>query len=343
MVKMVDVAKHAGVSVKTVSRVMNNELHVSEALRSRVFKSVEELGYIPSTSARNLRSNRTYALHLIVHSQNSNYVNAVQAGALIACQKLGYNLLWAFLDPALTTKPDLFDKWCSELSREKNPDGIILVPPYSNNEKINARLDGYNIPIVRIGPNSIEDSNITLSIDEEKAAHTATRHLIELGHRRIAFIRGFENQRATHERFNGYRAALKDAGIEYDESIVLPGEFSFRSGMIAGEIIIKMKNRPTAVFAANDDMAAGMIVAGHRNQVKMPEEISVVGFDDSKMAGYIWPSLTAISQPRFKLGERAVELLVKRSSQNGKTSNNKLQRELLDYELIVRDSTGPAQ
>jgi len=342
MVKMVDVAKHAGVSVKTVSRVMNNEAHVKEALRERVFKSVEELGYIPSTSARSLRSHRTYALHLIVHSQNSNYVNAVQAGALMACQKLGYNLLWAFLDSELTAKPDLFDKWCRDFSREKNPDGIILVPPYSNNEQINARLSQCNIPIVRIGPNSIEDNNITLSIDEEKAAHTATSHLIDLGHRRIAFIRGFENQRATHERFKGYCEALKDAGIEYDDTIVLPGEFSFKSGMIAGEKIIKMKNRPTAVFAANDDMAAGMIVAGHRNQVKMPEEISVVGFDDSKMAGYIWPSLTAINQPRFKLGERAVELLVRRASQNNRSGESVLQRELLDYELIVRDSTGPA-
>jgi len=178
MVKMVDVAKHAGVSIKTVSRVMNNERHVTEALRARVFKSVEELGYIPSTSARSLRSNRTYALHLIVHSQKSNYVNAVQAGALMACQQLGYNLLWAFLDPDITTQPELFDSWCRDLARDKNPDGIILVPPYSNNEEINARFDHYNIPILRVGPNSIDDRNISLSIDEVSAAHMATKHLI---------------------------------------------------------------------------------------------------------------------------------------------------------------------
>lgn len=339
MVRMVDVAHHAGVSVKTVSRVMNNERHVKDSVRTSVLKSVEELGYVPSTSARSLRSNRTYSIYLVAHVLDSNYIHAIQAGALLASQKAGYNFLWTYLDPTKVHDADFLERWCHDIATEKRPDGVILVPPYSNNESINNFLRKYNIPIARIGPNSIRDENVTLSIDEKRAAYTATKHLIDLGHKRIAFIRGFEDQDATHVRYNGYLGALKDAGIHHDPKIVFPGEFNFTSGMTAGEMIIAMANRPTAVFAANDDMAAGVIAAAHKNQVKIPQDISVIGFDDSEMAGHIWPALTTIRQPRVDYGKRAVERIVAKIGNKRKAEDSCLQHEMLEHKLIIRDST----
>lgn len=337
MVKMVDVAALAEVSVKTVSRVLNNEPHVREDLRKRVFAAVNKLGYVPSASARNLRSRRTYTLHLIAHSVRSNFINAIQSGALMASQRLGYNLHWTTLDPKIAEDNQTLEAWCSEFTAQKKPDGVILIPPYANHEQVNRHFNRFNIPILRVGPNDIEDQHTTVKIDDCKAAFDATRHLIKQGHRRIAFIRGIEDQDATQERFKGYIKALKKSGIAPDDNLVFPGEFSFASGMHAGEKIANMPNRPTAVFAANDDMAAGVIVAAHKNNLKIPEDISIMGFDDSEMAERIWPPLTTIRQPRIGFGERAAEILI---SQIGDRRSKKLRTELMEYELIIRSSTG---
>jgi LacI family transcriptional regulator len=339
MVKMVDVAEHAGVSVKTVSRVLNNEAHVQDKVRKRVFESVETLGYVPSASARNLRSRRTYGLHFITHSTRSNFLNAIQSGALMASQKRGYSLFWNYLDPNITKDPAKLKNWCDRLIKDSRPDGIILTPPYTNYETVNACLNAHKVPIVRIGPNKIMDDNITVKIDDRLAARDATQHLIDLGHERIAFIRGVENQHATHERYKGYCDALERAGISNDDSLVFPGTFNFASGMTAGEKIVNMENRPTAVFAANDDMAAGVIVAAHKNNIKIPEEISIIGFDDSEMAERIWPALTTIRQPRVEYGERSTEILISMAGSTGRGRAASKATELMDYDLILRDST----
>jgi len=336
MVKMVDVAKHANVSVKTVSRVLNNEPHVQDKLRQRVMESVRELDYVPSASARNLRSRRTYTLHLIAHSVRSNFINAIQSGALIASQELGYNLHWTTLDPKIAEDANKLKDWCTDFVTQKRPDGIILVPPYANLESVNLHFNNLNIPIIRIGPNDLNDENITVKIDDRRAALDATQYLIDTGHKRIAFIRGLEDQYATHERFKGYQQALETAGIVFDETLVFPGSFDFASGMQAGEKIMNMENKPTAVFAANDDMAAGVVVAAHKNNMRIPEDISIMGFDDSEMAEKIWPPLTTTRQPRIEFGTRAVEILV---SQLGNHVSKKPQTELMDYELIIRGST----
>lgn len=337
MIKMIDVAKHAGVSVKTVSRVLNNEPHVQDKLRLRVFKSVEDLGYVPSTSARNLRSNRSYALHLIAHNVRSNFIHAIQSGALTTSQRYGYALHWTFLDPKITENAETLETWCNEFVSKNRPDGVILVPPYANNESVNKYFNDLSTLIVRVGPNNIDDENTTVKIDDYTAAFEATQHLIGKGHQKIAFIRGLENQNATHERFRGYKQALTKADIKFDPSVVLSGSFDFESGMDAGEKIAHMKDRPTAVFAANDDMAAGVIVAAHKNNIKIPEDISIIGFDDSEMAEKIWPPLTTIRQPRVEFGERASKILI---SQIGKQGGKVPKTELLEYELILRSSTG---
>jgi len=342
MVRMVDVANHAGVSIKTVSRVLNNEPHVQDSLRETVYASVKKLGYIPSASARSLRSNRTYTFHLISPVIIGNYVNTVQSGALSASHKHGYNLLVTLLEPEVLTAPKALRKWCAELIEKKKPDGVILLPPMSDSPALNKIFNTADIPIARIGPNKIDDlNNVDIIIDDRASAKEATQQLITLGHKRIGFVRGLEDQGATQERYNGYCDALSDAGISIDPTIVKPGLFSFESGMNAGLELLSMKNRPTAIFAANDDMAAGVIVAAYRTGIKVPDEISVMGFDDSELAERIWPTLSTVRQPLESFGQSAVEYLV---NQAGNASKKREDRnsttEILSYEVILRGSTG---
>ena len=339
MTKMIDVAKHAGVSLKSVSRVLNNEPHVQEKLRDKVMESVRELGYVPSASARSLRSRRSYCINIVSHSLNSSFVHAVQFGALQACQNAGYRMTVSMLDLHNAEDASYLADWCDELVRVGKPDGAILVPPISDNHEINAAISERDISIVRIGPNDIKDDNATVLIDDRAAARDITEHLISLGHERIGFVRGKEEQGATHERYLGYRDALYAAGIELDKALVMPGLFDFETGLAAGDRFLEMKQRPSAVFAANDDMAAGVLVAAHRHGVSVPEALSIVGFDDSEIAEKMWPALTTIRQPLLALGARAMEVLIQMAGKNSALKSGWVER--LDYELILRQSSGP--
>lgn len=340
MVKMIDVARHAGVSVKTVSRVLNNEPHVQDAMRTKVRKAVRELGYVPSASARSLRSRRSYRIHVVSHSLNSGFVHAIQFGALYACQMAGYSMTVSMLDLADAKNDQFLATWCENLTRDGKPDGVILVPPLSDDAVVNAAVADMGIAIVRIGPNDIADTNATVLIDDHAAARDATQHLIDLGHTRIGFVRGKEDQGATHERFRGYCDALRDAGVEPDPSLVQPGLFDFETGLAAGNAFLEMADPPTAVFAANDDMAAGVLVAAHRHQVGVPSGLSIVGFDDSEIAKKMWPALTTVRQPLQGFGARAMEVLTQMLGRNGGRETGFIEN--LPYEMVLRQSTGPA-
>jgi len=335
---MKDVAELSGVSIKTVSRVLNNEPHVQDALRERVRKAVKELNYVPSQSARALRGRKSYNITLVCHSGGSTYISALQFGAIIACQALGYQLSLFFSE-------DLLEKPASEVRDEfkalilaHRPDGIMLVAPYAGNSKIADALDELKIPVVRVGPIPIENTGVVVEIDDFEAAIELTEHLLNLGHRRIGFIRGFENQQATIIRYDGYCAALKSAGIEVDPALVCKGQFDFQSGVDAGDKLLSMNNPPTAIFAANDDMAAGVVTAANKMGINVPTELSVIGFDDSDIAVRMWPALTTVKQPLRKLGEIAIEKLVESFGKNTPKTRQKI---ILDYEFIQRSSTGP--
>ncbi|MEP6342774.1 MAG: LacI family DNA-binding transcriptional regulator [Maricaulaceae bacterium] len=338
MVKMVDVAKSAGVSTKTVSRVLNNEPHVRDNIREKVLKAVKELGYIPSASARHLRSNRSYALHIISHTLNSNFVNAIQSGALFTSQKHGYKLVLSLLETSENTAEQTIE-WCENLVAKNKPDGFILIPPYNNDKIINNTLAELKIPIIRIGPNNISDNNETILIDDFAAARDIVNHLISLGHKRIAFVRGLEDQDSTHKRFQGYKRALEDANIKFDDKLVFCGEFDFVSGMIAGEKMLDLSNPPSSVFAANDDMAAGVLVSALKRNIKIPEQLSIAGFDDSELAEKMWPQITTVRQPIFEFGKRAAEILISKNSSNQEPTPDKSKIERLNYKLILRNST----
>ena len=339
MVKMIDVAKAAGVSTKTVSRVLNNEPHVRDNIRQNVLKAVQELGYVPSASARHLRSNRSYALHIISHTLNSNFVNAIQSGALLTSQEHGYKLVLSLLDMSTSDTPEKLEQWCKDLISKNKPDGVILIPPYNNSALINNILTNAKVPIIRIGPNSIIDNSKTILIDDFAAAKDIVNHLIDLGHKRIAFVRGLEDQDATHKRFEGYRRALKDSNIEFDETLVFSGDFDFVSGMAAGDKVFELTNMPSAVFAANDDMAAGVLVSALKRNIKIPAQLSIAGFDDSELAEKMWPQITTVRQPIFEFGKRAAEILISCSNNSIKQTSENNAFERLNYKLVLRNST----
>ncbi|WP_291845125.1 LacI family DNA-binding transcriptional regulator [Maricaulis sp.] len=340
MARMIDVANKAGVSIKTVSRVLNNEPHVKDGLREQVRAAAAEVGYVPSTTARALRSRRSYAIHLVSHSHRSAYVNAIQFGAVQTCQQRGYQLMVSLMED-LRDMPeaDLVARF-EQLMEATKPDGLILVPPLSNDERLYKVLERFDVPVARVGPNNLPDARIIVKINERVAARELTEHLISLGHRRIAFVRGAEDQNATHERYAGYCDALAGAGIALDKALVRPGDFNFPTGLEAGDALFALADRPTAVFAANDDMAAGVLMSAHRLRIDVPQDVSVVGFDDSEIAEKMWPALTTVRQPLLTMGNEATRQLIDAAT-NQLPGTEEVPNEFLDYEIIHRDSTGP--
>lgn len=334
--KMIDVAQLAGVSKKTVSRVLNNEPHVQEALRVRVRKAVADLGYVPSQSARRLRGNKSYTICMIREHRNSPFANAIQFGALLACQDLDYQLSVVQIDALNQESPEGIMSKLGSLTSTQRPDGILLVTPLSSNPNIADALDQLDLPAARVGPVEIESTGAVVQINDYQAALEVTQHLLELGHRDIGFIRGLEEQVATQERFLGFCKAMTLAGHSVNDNWVRSGDFDFASGVEAAESLLSGSTRPTAIFAANDDMAAGVIFTANRMGLKVPEDISLVGFDDSEIAECTWPGLTTVRQCFRDLGREAMEALV-----DSLESGNPMPSEpiILPHEIIMREST----
>lgn len=336
MVKMIDVANHAGVSIKTVSRVINNETTVQEKYKVKVLQSIEKLGYVPSTSARALRSNRSYQINLISSSSRNSFANRVLFGALRACHDMGYQLVLDLIEPHQENVQEFTDNWIKNLTIRNKPEGIIVFPPLSLNKKFVGKLLEANIPVVSVGANSIHEQQGAVTIDDQAAAKAMTNYLIQKGHRRIGFVLGAKDQPATNERFKGYEAALRENGIILDKTLLYEGDFHFESGLAAGENLLSQSKRPTAIFASNDEMAAGIIFSAQKLGVAIPTELSVAGFDDSIFIRGLWPSLTTIRQPLEDFGRTAIEIL---SSVKGCVDNVDVDiNKCLNYELVERNS-----
>ncbi|MBX7495775.1 LacI family DNA-binding transcriptional regulator [Qipengyuania sp. 6B39] len=335
---MKDVAELAGVSIKTVSRVLNNEPHVKETLQAKVREAVELLNYVPSQSARSLRGNRSYDIALICPNAHSNYINAIQFGAVVACQERGYQLSINLFE-GLTGKPVKEIREAFEvLLLHRKPDAVMLVAPYADDPKIDAVLKELRLPAVRIGPVELENRGILVEIDDYQAAVELTEHLLDLGHRRIGFIRGIEEQRSAHVRYAGFCAALEARGLGVLPQLVRRGDFDFESGFKAGEYFLGMAEPPTAIFCSNDDMAAGVVAACNVRHVAVPQQLSVVGFDDADVATRMRPLLTTIRQPLGDLGATAVRELIGQLKSRGSLEPKRI---VLDHEFVLRETTAP--
>jgi LacI family transcriptional regulator len=326
-----DVAKRAGVSIKTVSRVVNHQTNVSEATRVRVMEAVDALSYRPNIFARGLASERSFLIGLLYDNPSAGYIAALQLGVLSRCRDEGYHLIVESLD---AQSPNI-GRQVHSLVTESSLHGVILTPPLCDMPSVIEALNRANVPFVRIAPEKHIAGASDVRIDDYKAAYDMTAYLIGLGHKRIAFIKGHPDHGAALARFEGYRAALAKAGLPLDEELCVQGYFSYQSGMEAGERLLSLKNRPTAIFAANDDMAAAVLAASQRFSLKIPQQLSVAGFDDSLVAQVVWPRLTTCRQPIREMAEAAVVMLIQSAN-----NENPAERHL-DHELVVRESTVP--
>lgn len=332
-----DVAKKAGVSMKTVSRVINNEPNVTEKTKNRVLKAIEALSYTPSVSARVLAGNKTYSIVLLCLAPRGDYFANIHFAALSTCQAQGYQLHISLIEDYYGLDAKTLLSRLESLLRKPYPDGVILTPPFCENATIVQYLKQHNIPFVRISP---KDSSSAIGpsvfFDEQKAAEDIVQYLIDLGHKRIALIKGILSHGGTIARTKGYIAALERNNIELDPMLIFQGDFLFESGVIAGEQLLSLSDRPTAIFANNDQMASGVNMAIHKAGLEVPNDISIVGFDDDLIAESTWPPLTTIRQPLTELSSTAVMWLI---NEKVMPSNQKAS---LDYQLIIRDSAGKA-
>jgi LacI family transcriptional regulator len=326
-----DVAQRAGVSIKTVSRVLNREPNVSDGTRERVMDAVSDLSYRPNMFARGLASVRSFLIGMLYDNPSASYVSGLQYGAIGRCRDEGYHLIVEVLD---VQDPNLGHA-VHALVADSSLHGIILTPPLCDSPAVIDALERAGTRFVSIAPSRPSATSPHVGIDDRQAAYDMTAHLLELGHRRIGFIKGHPDHGAAMARLRGYTDALRDQGLSLDESICLQGLFSYQSGMEAAETLLSNPNRPTAIFAANDDMAAAVLAASQRFSLKVPSQLSVAGFDDSLVSQVVWPRLTTCRQPIAEMASEAVALLVQGAPLSGGMSRQ------LDHEIIIRESTAP--
>lgn len=327
------VAERAGVSIKTVSRVLNKEPNVKPATRERVLAAAETLRYRPSVSARSLAGSRSYLVALFSDNPSPNYVSDVQRGAVSRCRKDGYHLVVEPLDSAAPGAPELTRSTLMTL----RPDGAILTPPVSDRPQVLQALDEAGTPYVRIAPAGDPGRAACVRIDDRQAAYEMTGHLLGLGHTDIGFIVGHPDHGASRQRLEGFRAAMRDSGRAVREDRVVQGYFSFRSGYEAAEVLLGGDDRPTAIFASNDDMALGVLAVAHRCRLAVPTDLSVAGFDDTPAAMTSTPPLTTVRQPIFEMAAAAAGMLIE-GAWDPSDPGPPPAREL-PFDLVVREST----
>ena len=328
---IVDVARTANVSIKTVSRVLNREPNVSAATRELVQAAALALHYTPNVSARSLAGARSYLIALLYDNPSAAYIADLQVGALSECRRGGYHLI---VEPFDFSRQDLAES-VGDMAAKLRTDGVILTPPLCDHPGLLDALDAAGARYIRISPNTEPDRSAQVMMDERAAAKEMTLHLIGLGHRRIGFVKGHPDHGSSYLRLEGFIAAMEEAGLDPNPDLIVEGRNSFLSGVEAGVALLERQDRPTAIFASNDDMALGVMSVANRLSIALPQGLSVAGFDDTPTARVVWPQLTTVRQPVAEMAATAAALLI-----NGPTAEENEHR-VLNFEIVVRGSTGP--
>ncbi|MFN4134654.1 MAG: LacI family DNA-binding transcriptional regulator [Novosphingobium sp.] len=323
-----DVAARAGVAVKTVSRVLNGHPYVSADTRARVEEAMRALDFRPSVAARILSGAKSNQIALIYDNHSPYYMFQIQTGCWDFCRANGIRLL---AQPVDVADPQVGEQ-VRGLVTETHVDGIILSSPVTDCDPVLRALESLDIPFVRISPGTNHALTSSVFMDDAQAADDMTTHLINAGHRRIGFIKGHPNHMASDDRLFGYRRALDRAGLPYDPVLVCEGAFDFDSGVRGGRTLLDLANRPTAIFASNDDMAAGVLAVAHDRGIAVPAQLSVAGFDDTTLARTVWPPLTTIHQPMAELARTATEILI---------AGGDITHRRLPHTLVERGSVAP--
>jgi len=335
-----DVAALAGVSIKTVSRVVNQEPNVRDATRAKVETAIAQLNYRPNLSARNLASQRSRVIALIYDDPSAyaipsaGYVIRMQTGVLQACRSADYRLV---IYPCSYRSDDIAEE-LKALIEHVRPQGIVLAAPLSNMPRIVRAIDGTGTPLVRLSPGTQNVRAYSVATNDREISGEMTRYLASLGHRKIAFIKGHPSHKAVGNRYLGYVDGLQQSGLGFDERLVEQGDNSFGSGEAAGTRLLQLADVPTAIFAANDDMAAGVIRAAARLRINVPGRVSVAGCDDISLASQLCPALTTIRQPLAAMAERAALVLIREAHAESPPQG----MEVIPATITKRESTGPA-
>lgn len=336
------VAADAGVSLQTVSRVINDEPNVREEMRERVQASIDKLGYIPSLAAQRMSGSRSYLILALNDRdrtieawrarQGSDWVDQMLLGGMLKCAEFGYRMVIELVD----THNDHVERELNAVLAALQPDGVILTPPHSDNPLITGLLEQQRVPYARIGSLG-ESGGIPLIMGDEAAARHATDRLIALGHRRIGFIAGAEEYRLSQWRLQGWRSAMERAGLATD-GLCAPGDFGYESGLVAARRLLEQVPRPTAIIASSDQMTLAARHVAADLGLAVPGDLSLISFDNTPVTTFTDPPLTAIDQPVAETVSRAVELIInanrKRPLPDGPT--------VVAAQLIERGSTGPA-
>lgn len=333
-VSIKDVAELAGVSTKTVSRVVNNESHVKQATFDKVMTAVKALDYQPSFAARHLAGSRSYSIAFIYDNPNAYYIMDMQEGILSSCKKHGYELI---IQPCKEDNQNLIAEIATMIKRSSIA-GLILTPPFSESPEFIKAMYQLGVKVVGIKSENLSSPSPcpSITINDRQAAFDLTQHLISIGHKHIGFISGCYEHESTSQRLLGYRQALTKNNE--NECIIFDGDYSFESGIDGVEHILSKDSRVTAIVACNDEIAAGAVHKAKLMGKSVPQDLSIAGFENSPFSRQTYPYLTSVDQSNNEISKNATNLLIS------------LLRKQQDHtiitrytpQLILRDSTTQA-
>ncbi|RRN64043.1 LacI family DNA-binding transcriptional regulator [Caulobacter sp. 602-1] len=330
---MADVAERAGVSRMTVSRVINDGAKVREATRRAVLEAIRDLNFQPNLAARNLVTAGELRIGVVYSNPSAAFMSDFLVGVFEEATNAGARLILVRGEngaaPSLQELRPLLNGGVH---------GVVLAPPLGESAAVLDILRAANLPVAVVAAGRPPADAINVRIDDRQASQAMTRHLLDLGHRRIGFIVGNPNQTASAARLDGARAAV--AAVEDAELVLAHGAFTYDSGLRAAEVLLDGERLPTAIFASNDDMAAAAVSVAHRRHLDVPGDLTIVGFDDTTVATTLWPPLTTIHQPVRQMAAVALDLLL-RALRSPKPSAEVYADHVLDHVLIQRDSTAP--
>jgi LacI family transcriptional regulator len=328
-----DVARHAGVSPMTVSRVINAETNVRDETRAKVNASIKALRFSPNKAARSLASAETVHIGILYANSTAAYLSELLLGSLEQASLSGAQLVM---------------EQCEDLESERKAiqrliaggvDGVILPAPLCDSEDALKAVADANIPAVLVTSGRPAPGFSAVSINDFEAAREMTRHLLSLGHRRVGFINGHPGHTASAQRFRGYIEGMREAGMEVGTDQVAQGFFTYRSGLDAAERLLSNGWNPTAIFASNDDMAAATMAVAHRKGLDVPGDIAVAGFDDTPFATMVWPELTTVRRPISAMAREAVRLLIDEIRSRRAGTVQPPVHKLLGFTLVKRESS----
>ncbi|MES2249885.1 LacI family DNA-binding transcriptional regulator [Variovorax sp. KBS0712] len=332
MATIKDVALQAGVSVTTVSHVVNDTRHVSAKVRERVELAIRELGYVPNAMARSLKSNTTSTLGMLIPNSSNPYFAEIVRIVEDRCFGAGYTLVLCNTDD----EPRRQSVYLQVLA-ERRIDGLIVVSTGADeDDSLATQLRGLRIPTVLVDREIADPACDLVETAHMQGGLLAVRHLLSLGHKRIACIGGPLGVTSSEQRIEGWRMALAETGSAPNaDALLWRGGFTSQGGYEAMHAILRTEQKPSAVFVCNDLMAIGALRAAHESGVRVPDELSIVGFDDIELSAYTSPPLTTVAQPKERIGALAVDMLLERMG--GKRRDAR--KVVLQPELRVRAST----